>query len=106
MQDHGAHADRWRLANPDAIRVLRLDEAALVFNPLSWQTHYLNETASCLFDALRGGGKTLGELLAETVEAAASLDTQTREQWMRALQRHLDDLHLMGLVQRQRDAAA
>lgn len=86
--------------------MVRLSEAAIVFNPLSWQTHYLNEAASCLFDALSSGSKTVSELFVETVEAAAHLDAGTREQWMRALQRHLDDLHLMGLVLRHRDAAA
>jgi PqqD family protein of HPr-rel-A system len=102
MEEAGADSVRWRLACPDRIRVVRLtDDATVVFNPLSWQTHYLNEAAQCVFDALTAGPLTVGELIAETVDAHDQLSAKETDEWTRTLLTHLGDLVTMGLVTRE-----
>lgn len=101
MEEAGADSVRWRLAYPDRIRVVRLNDAAIVFNPLSWQTHYLNEAAQCVFDALTDGPLTMGELIAETVDAHDELSAKETDEWTRTLLTHLGDLVTMGLVTRE-----
>lgn len=100
MEEAGADLVRWRIASLDRVRVVRLADAALVFNPLSWQTHYLNEAAQCVFDALCERPMTLEELVVETVEEHERLSAAEKESWTRMLTRHLGDLTSMGLVTR------
>jgi PqqD family protein of HPr-rel-A system len=61
---------RWRLSNPVDTAVLRLDDEALVFNPLSWETHLLNESASLVLDALLEGPRSVEEIVARAREVA------------------------------------
>lgn len=106
MEEAGAGPVRWRIASSDRVRVVRLDDAALVFNPLSWQTHYLNEAAHCVFDALSERAMSVDELIAETVEPADRLEATAQAHWTRALLAHLQDLEAMGLVTRDAGAIA
>ncbi len=55
---------RWRLTNHSQLRVVRFDAEAVVFNPLTWETHLLNETAAHAVDSLRHGPKSAWELAA------------------------------------------
>lgn len=98
MEEAGADPVRWRIASADRVRVVRLDDAALVFNPLSWQTHYLNEAAHCVFDALSERPMSVNELVVETVEAADRVSAADNARWTRALRAHLRDLAAMGLI--------
>jgi PqqD family protein of HPr-rel-A system len=106
MGEAGADSVRWRLTYPDHIRIVRLDDAAIVFNPLSWRTHYLNEAAQCVFDALSAGPLTVGELIAETVDSYDQLSAKETDEWTRTLLTHLGDLVTMGLVTRETDVMA
>jgi|SRR5690606_1391371 len=106
MEEAGADPVRWRIAPSDRVRIVRLDDAALVFNPLSWQTHYLNEAAHCIFDALCERPMSVDELLAETIEPDDRLDAAAQTHWTRVLLAHLHDLEAMGLVARDAGALA
>ena len=106
MEEAGADSVRWRLAYPDRIRVIRLDDAAIVFNPLSWRTHYLNEAAQCVFDALGAGPLTVAELIAATVDAHDQLSPEETDEWARTMMTHLRDLVTMGLVTQETDIVA
>lgn len=97
---------RWRIARPEQIRIVRLADAAVVFNPLSWQTHCLNAAACRILDALALRPMSVRELLAETVEGADTLESGEVDELVAAFDRHLGDLALMGLIVRQAEAAA
>jgi PqqD family protein of HPr-rel-A system len=62
---HDATGSRWRLVDPSGIRIRRFGDEALVFNPLSWETHLLNGVAMRVLDALAAGPKGETELVAE-----------------------------------------
>ena len=47
----------WQLADPEGTKVCRLDDEAIVFDPLSWETHSLNFVASEVIEALAAGPK-------------------------------------------------
>lgn len=49
---------RWRLVDPSGIRIRRFGDEALVFNPLTWETHLLNGAAVRVLDALSAGLRT------------------------------------------------
>ena len=54
---------RWQLSNPADTAVLRFDDEALVFNPATWETHLLNESASIVLDALLEGPRSVDEIV-------------------------------------------
>ncbi len=85
---------RWSLRNREGLRIFREGGEALVFNPLSWQTHYLNETALRVLDALTSGPRPLEELVAAALEGAAPADAH----WQSRVLLLLDELERMGLV--------
>jgi PqqD family protein of HPr-rel-A system len=60
---------RWQLAHPGDTAVLRFDDEALVFNPATWETHLLNDSASIVLDALAAGPQTLAEIVGYVVAA-------------------------------------
>jgi PqqD family protein of HPr-rel-A system len=97
---------RWRIAQPEQIRVVHLADAAVVFNPLSWQTHCLNAAACRIFDALAARPMSVRELLAETVQGAETLEPDEADELAAAFDRHVGDLALMGLIVRHAEAAA
>ena len=55
---------RWQLSNPEDTALLRFDDEALVFNPASWETHFLNEAAAFVLDALVAGPRSVDEIVA------------------------------------------
>jgi len=59
---------RWRLTSHPDVRVVRFGTEAVVFNPLSWETHLLNETAAHVVESLRRGPRSVDELAAALVE--------------------------------------
>lgn len=92
----------WQLANPAQTRVSRFDDEALVFNPLSWETHLVGFPALRLIEALANGPKREAELVAEIADdddgAASDLEgvrTETRTL--------LVELESLGLVSSRRE---
>ncbi|MBX6393982.1 MAG: HPr-rel-A system PqqD family peptide chaperone [Burkholderiales bacterium] len=106
MEEVGTVPVRWRIVLPDRVRIVRLDDAVIVFNPLSWQTHFLNEAAWCVFDALRSGPMTVDALIGECVEGGDGMTSEDRNEWTRILNAHLAELAAMGLVMRDDAVAA
>jgi len=91
---HDAASPRWRLVDPSGIRIQRFDDEALVFNPLTWETHLLNDVAARVLDAVAELPRTEGHLVAELcgADAAESL----REQIVRFLR----ELEALALIER------
>ena len=89
---------RWRLRNHPDIRVVRFGDEAVVFNPLSWETHLLNETAAHVVDALRRGF-TDAEALAADLTAALDPEASP-EAYVDQIERLLEELEGLGLVVR------
>jgi len=59
---------RWQLVSPAETAGLRFDDEALVFNPSSWETHFLNESAALVLDALVAGPRSVDEIVAEVAD--------------------------------------
>lgn len=87
---------RWQLANPAETPILRFDDdEALVFNPATWETHLLNESASIVLDALAEGPRSLEEIVGEVASVAeAALPDGFAEQ----VGELLGQLESLGLV--------
>ncbi|MGH7342354.1 MAG: HPr-rel-A system PqqD family peptide chaperone [Candidatus Rokuibacteriota bacterium] len=62
---HDATGSRWRLVDPSGIRIRRFGDEALVFNPLTWETHFLNGVAMRVLDALAEGPRGEAQLVEE-----------------------------------------
>lgn len=90
---------RWALRAPEGLRIFREGSGALVFNALSWQTHYLNETALRVLEALTCGPRPLEDLVAAALEGSAPADALWRSQVLQLL----EELERMGLVVRADD---
>jgi PqqD family protein of HPr-rel-A system len=100
---HDPAGSRWRLVDPSGIRIRRFGDEALVFNPLSWETHLLNGVAMRVLDALAAGPKDETELVAEIFEPdpRAGEPRSTRDE----IARFLDELDGLGLAERVREGA-
>ena len=91
-----AAGSRWRLVDPSGIRVRRFGDEALVFNPITWETHLLNGVAVRVLDGLFSGPRPEAELIAEVcggdglVEGAASMPDE--------IGRFLEELESLGLA--------
>ena len=93
MNSETASGPRWRLAAIDRARVARYGDEAIVFNALTWQTHYLNAAAARVLDALLQGPRATMELI-----VAMDLDADAQTQG-RALAELLGDLQAKGLIE-------
>jgi len=63
---------RWQLSNPADTSVLRVDDEALVFNPATWETHLLNESASLVLGSLLAGAGTIDEIVATVTRVSGA----------------------------------
>jgi PqqD family protein of HPr-rel-A system len=100
---HDATGSRWRLVDPSGIRIRRFGDEALVFNPLSWETHFLNGVAMRVLDALAEGPKAEAELVAEIFGSDPHADEprSMRDE----IARFLDELDGLGLAEPVREGA-
>ena len=55
---------RWQVAHPDDTAFLRFDDEALVFNPESWETHFLNDSAAFVLESLLDHPQSVEEIVA------------------------------------------
>jgi len=67
-------AVHWRLARPDATRIVVFDDEAMVFNPVSWETHLVNLTAAEVIAILRESPMSEPDLVAALLAAAEVAD--------------------------------
>jgi len=81
------------------VRVVRFGAEAVVFNPLSWETHLLNETAAHVVESLRRGPQGAWELAAALTE---SLDPDSGPQvYVDQVATLLEELEALGLAVRE-----
>jgi PqqD family protein of HPr-rel-A system len=86
---------RWRFIEHPELRVVRYGAEAVVFNPLSWETHLLNESAAHVVETLRRGPQGAWELaaaLAEDLDPEAAPETYADQ--VAALMEELEGLGL------------
>jgi len=90
---------RWRFTGHPDVRVERFGDEAVVFNPLSWETHLLNETAAHVVEALRRGPSDAESLAADLT---AALDPEVSpEAYVAQIEGLLEELEGLGLVVRE-----
>jgi PqqD family protein of HPr-rel-A system len=85
---------RWKLRA--RLKVARFDEGALVFNPVSWQTHLLNDSAVRALDVLSARPSSLGDLVAAILGDPARGDWSAEE--LGVAEALLVELETLGLV--------
>jgi len=89
---------RWRFTSHPDVRVVRFGNEAVVFNPLSWETHLLNETAAHVVEALRRGPHDADALAADLT---AALDPEVSpETYVAQIEGLLEELEGFGLAER------
>ncbi|MGH6689679.1 MAG: HPr-rel-A system PqqD family peptide chaperone [Gammaproteobacteria bacterium] len=88
---------RWRLVDPSGIRIRRFGDDALVFNPVTWETHLLNGVGMRVLDALSTGAKDEAELVAEifTTDGGSEAIAAKRDE----IARFLDELGKLELAE-------
>jgi PqqD family protein of HPr-rel-A system len=80
-----------------AVRVVLLDDEAVVFNPFSWETHVLNAAAALVLERIVAGPCHASEVEALLAEA---LDPSERAQAASHAERLLHDLGSLRLIKR------
>ena len=86
---------RWQLSNPADTAVLRFDDETLVFNPATWETHLLNESASLVLGALLEGPRSVDEIVATVTEVS---DAAVPDGFAEQVGELLGQLESLGLV--------
>jgi len=90
---------RWRFANHPDVRVVRFGAEVVVFNPLSWETHLLNQTAAHVLESLRRGPQSAWDLAAALTE---DLDPDAApEAYANQIELLMEELEGFGLAVRQ-----
>mgnify|MGYP002784245996 CR=1 FL=1 len=100
MRDEAAL--RWRLAAGRAPEAARFADGALVFNPLTWETHLLNPAAMQILDALSAAPRDTGAL-ADELAHGHDVDADARTAFAAQVGAALAEMEVLGLVRR--DAA-
>jgi len=91
---------RWQLTKHPDVRVVRFGAEAVVFNPLSWETHLLNETAAHVVESLRRGPRSVEELASALV---ADLESESApEVYTDQIAVLMEELEAFGLAVRAR----
>ena len=100
----------WRLRSVEPLQVARFGDEAVVFNPVSWQTHLLNSTALDALKELEIGPRTVTELVHalfefdEEKEAVARAENVEHADEM--IQSLLEELRELGFAEPERSADA
>ena len=94
---HHPAGSRWRLVDPSGIRTRRFGDDALVFNPVTWETHLLNGVGMRVLDALSTGAKREAELVEEifATDGGGEAIAAKREE----IARFLDELGKLELAE-------
>jgi len=86
---------RWQLSNPADTAVLRFDDETLVFNPATWETHLLNESASLVLGALLEAPRSVDEIVAAVARVS---DAAVPDGFAEQVGDLLGQFELLGLV--------
>jgi len=79
---------------PEGLRLARFDSEAVVFNPVSWQTHLLNDTAAYALEALMSGPQTFDDIVTAVLGNVTPPDHTVE-----MIQSLLAELEALGLVE-------
>ena len=90
-------ATRWRLVDPLGLRIRRFGDEALVFNPLTWETHLLNGVAVRVLDALSADPRAEDRLVEEVCGPEG--DPEEAESLRGEIGRFLRELGSLGLAE-------
>ena len=92
----GTDAVVWRLASAPVAAPFRFDDSVVVFNPASWDTHLLNESAALILELLTKKPRSLQEL----VEALAGDRAPSAEldRFRQDVRFALENMESLGLV--------
>jgi PqqD family protein of HPr-rel-A system len=90
-------AHRWRLAPGDAPEAARFADGAVVFNPLTWETHLLNPAAMQILDLLRTAPRGT-DALADELAAGHAVDADERAAFAAQVGAALAEMAVLGLV--------
>ena len=89
----------WLLATAEVPEALRLDDDAAIFNPVSWETHLVNEPADRILRSLARGPRTPSELASDVY---GDPDAEpAREVMVAQLIAALEEMESLGLVKRE-----
>jgi PqqD family protein of HPr-rel-A system len=88
----------WQLADPAQTRVRRFGDEALVFNPLSWETHLVNLSVARVIEALVHGHKSEVELGATLANEEGGTVVEDARNEIRGVLRQLESLGLVARV--------
>ena len=92
-----SEAPKWRLRLSEQVRIARFGDEALVFNPLSWQTHLVNDSTLQVIEALRRGSCSVVALAQLLYGSELEGDDATQaESIVTSL---LEELRLLGLCE-------
>jgi PqqD family protein of HPr-rel-A system len=81
----------------DDLKIVPFDSETLVFNPVSWQTHLLNNAAAQALAALASAPRSLDELVAIVLGPAA--DSEANAQDVTMIETLLAELETLGLIE-------
>jgi PqqD family protein of HPr-rel-A system len=96
--DTGAAGEpRWRIRCPEGLRTAQWDDEAVLFNPLSWQTHFVNGPALRVLEELRAGPLTASELVAALYGPDADDPTGVSRE-NKVMVELLNELLMLGLL--------
>ena len=84
---------RWRVAAQAPAERFEWDGEAVLLNPLSWQTHLLNEGARALLEAIEDGPRDEAELVAMFADEGESPRAEE-------VRRALAELESLGFIVR------
>jgi PqqD family protein of HPr-rel-A system len=88
---------RWRVTDVQNARIQWFDGDAVLFNPISWDTHLLNLAAGLIVEQLLTTARRADEIALALVEQGVELDPSAgpMQQQIASL---LDQLERLGLV--------
>jgi PqqD family protein of HPr-rel-A system len=94
---HPPAGSRWRLVDPSGLRIHRFGDDALVFNPVTWETHLLNGVAMRVLDVLNTAPMGEADLVEEifATDGDANALAAKREE----IARFLDELGRLDLAE-------
>jgi PqqD family protein of HPr-rel-A system len=93
----GSERPRWRLADLPGTRLRWLDGEAVLFNPVSWETHLFNESASLILATLLEAPQGAWEIAEALSQEGIRLDPEAGplEAEVESLLAQLEDLGLI-----------
>jgi len=88
---------RWRFTDAPNVKVQWFDGEAVLFNPISWDTHLLNVAAGLIVEQLLTRARRTDEIAHALLAEGVELDPDAGSMYQQ-IASLLDQLHRLGLV--------